>query len=87
MADETSLTQGSIWNISNKCIFIKIYDFTEAKTFHGDLPALVIFSIGNVSEVQCLLIIYDQKQREKKLHRKAKKFDIFTRKKVSFDTI
>lgn len=31
MADEKNLTWGTIWNISTKCIFIKIYDFTETQ--------------------------------------------------------
>lgn len=38
----------------------------KPKMFYGDLSVLITFSIGNVPEVQCFLIIYDQRDREKK---------------------
>jgi len=54
--------------------------------FHRDLSVLIMFSTGNVPEVQRFLVIYDQRQRERKGQRKSKKLTTLS-KKVSFDTI
>lgn len=47
-------------------VLLKYIFFTEAKNLHVDLSVLIMFSIGNVPETQCFLILCDQRQREKK---------------------